>query len=787
VDPTPRRWHLHAALGLPPLLFFAPILFFGQALYHRDVGQYFYPHKAMIARALQAGHLAQWNPFEFGGMPLLVDPNFNAFHPLALLTDLAPMPWGFSLFVALNAWMTAWGTWWLARELGLPRGAGIIAALTYAWSGPYVSFVESGQSIALSTLPWQLAAFVAVARRPGARSVAIAALASAIMLLSGTPEVGACGFVLGPLLALAVLPGRTGSVRILLLSGVSVVLGVALAAVQIVPTLAYMKASSARGGGFSFGEATAYSLHPLRLLNLAFPFAFGELNASGGPYWSLNPGLNDPYVQELYVGLIPLLLACLGLVVCSRPLRVLALAGVALVLVAFGSYSPLYQALWDVLHPLHSIRFPQKFIIPMTLALALLAGAGWTRWQDAFATRSRAQGLAVLTGLFAVAGWTLTLLVSRGGVHILDSARDLTLSESLLPSVATELSLLTVALLSVALFLAGRISRPLLVMIGGALVVLDLALPALRMNLVIPADQLRPPSAVVQLLRQDAGAPEGEWRVDTEHFASPANVDAFGDPSWPRTRKLFSMRQTALFGSSAILDGVSLAKGYSGFTTARMKAVYASHQPKAMMDLFGIRYGVVYGTDPGSPFGALGFTPLTQLSGGLVQIWKNDHAGSKAWLTDAVLREQRAGVIPECPGRRAAWVGSRGGTALLPGLVVADRCEQLPPGRVAEGHAEIMTYAPEEVEIRTTAPGPALLFLNDVWDPGWSVQIDGQPAPSVLADGAFRSVAVPAGEHEVHWQYQTPGLGAGAWITAVAGLLTLLLYLFRRRSVAAMP
>ena len=133
-----------------------------------------------------------------------------------------------------------------------------------------MSLVESGQCIALSTLPWQIAAFVALARRPSARTLAVSATASAVMLLSGTPEIGACGFVIGPVLALVMLP----SVQTLLLSGFSASLGIALSAIQLLPTLAYMRGSSSRSGGFSLAEATVYSLHPWRLVNLAIPFAF---------------------------------------------------------------------------------------------------------------------------------------------------------------------------------------------------------------------------------------------------------------------------------------------------------------------------------------------------------------------------------------------------------------------------------------------------------------------------------------------------------------------------------
>ena len=162
-----------------------------------------------------------------------------------------------------------------------------------------------------------------------------------------------------------------------------------------------------------------------------------------------------------------------------------------------------------------------------------------------------------------------------------------------------------------------------------------------------------------------------------------------------------------------------------------------------------------------SPFDNLGFQPFAQFNGGLIRVWRNDRAGQKAWLTDAILREQHTGFIPTCASRPVVWIPSRGGTTILPGLSVVDRCASLTPTRLSDAHVQLATYEPENVVARTSTVGPALLVLNDVWDPGWRVSVDGSKAESLMVDGAFRAVAVPAGDHEVRWQYETPGLKTG--------------------------
>ena len=50
-------------------------------------------------------------------------------------------------------------------------------------------------------------------------------------------------------------------------------------------------------------------------------------------------------------------------------------------------------------------------------------------------------------------------------------------------------------------------------------------------------------------------------------------------------------------------------------------------------------------------------------------------------------------------------------------------------------------------------PTPQLLFLSDAYYPDWQATIDGREAKILRADYAFRAVVVPAGNHEVTFDY----------------------------------
>ena len=72
------------------------------------------------------------------------------------------------------------------------------------------------------------------------------------------------------------------------------------------------------------------------------------------------------------------------------------------------------------------------------------------------------------------------------------------------------------------------------------------------------------------------------------------------------------------------------------------------------------------------------------------------------------------------------------------------------------GTAKIVDYGLNKVRIETDTPGPSILRLADLDFPGWRVTIDGREAKGLSADFLVRAVAVPAGRHDVVWEFHDP-------------------------------
>lgn len=107
-------------------------------------------------------------------------------------------------------------------------------------------------------------------------------------------------------------------------------------------------------------------------------------------------------------------------------------------------------------------------------------------------------------------------------------------------------------------------------------------------------------------------------------------------------------------------------------------------------------------------------------------------------------------------------------------------------GRGAAGPVEILEYAAERVRLRTRDTQAGFVVLTDAWYPGWQASVDGVAVPIYRANAAFRAVYVGAGEHQVELHYRPSSVRVGAWIAALAMLISVgAMALARRRTTAA--
>jgi len=103
----------------------------------------------------------------------------------------------------------------------------------------------------------------------------------------------------------------------------------------------------------------------------------------------------------------------------------------------------------------------------------------------------------------------------------------------------------------------------------------------------------------------------------------------------------------------------------------------------------------------------------------------------------------------------------------------------LPPGqepcpKCLGDEVRRLDYTPNQVTIQVLMADDGFLVLGDSYFPGWQAAVDGQESKIYRADGNFRAVAVPAGEHKVVFKYSPLSFRLGLFTSAMAAIVVLL-------------
>lgn len=399
------------------LVFFHKMAFTNLILGRGDTLLYFYPYWSAAAHALRAWQAPLWNPHLFMGAPLMANSQVGFFYPLNWPLWLAfSAPYAVSASILLHLAIAAAGTFAAGRRaLGLSRPAALVAALLFALGGYLTAQVEHvNQLQGLAWLPWALAVCRPASgsgqlsqwRRAVARKGLGLAVVFALQLTAGhTQTVFITGVGLALWLAAAELRRGMGEqesglsfwLRRAFRPALTLLVGaggtLALAAVQLLPTLELVQHSS-RQGGLSPNEVLSFSLHPLLVGRALLP-AYGQ-------------ALFTEYVA--YVPLTALLLALVGAWRWRKraavlPLLVLVIAGL---LLALGRFNPLAYILVQ-LPGFNLFRAPARWLALYALGSALLAGVGWEAlFEGRMAERERRRPLRVgLALIFLLIVWSL--------------------------------------------------------------------------------------------------------------------------------------------------------------------------------------------------------------------------------------------------------------------------------------------------------------------------------------------------------------------------------------------
>ena len=207
---------------------------------------------------------------------------------------------------------------------------------------------------------------------------------------------------------------------------------------------------------------------------------------------------------------------------------------------------------------------------------------------------------------------------------------------------------------------------------------------------------------------------------------------------------------------------------------------------RSLLDLLGVRYLLQPGDQPppGKNWtqGKTDKDPVVYefLSGGMQDlgpytVFKNEAALPRAFVV------QRARPLPPRPDVLATLTA----TDFRKTVLLEDWVESAPANGKGGPHSvRIRRYRPNGVELEVTGDAPGYLVLTDVWYPGWTCTVNGEPTRVYRANYLFRAVAVASGTQEVIFRFEPVSYRRGRRVTLTAlgvVLLLCLVLVFRSR------
>lgn len=774
-DPVPGR--ILAAFGLAIAILFGPALFGGRVLIsvdnlrvmdpyrqlepsdtpglwiHGDLVFLISPWLHQVEETLADGRWPLWNDLAGAGMPMMGDPQMQSFQPLVLAAYPFSTWTGIGVTAALRVLVALIFAFLLMRRLGLGEVASAAGSLAFGVGGFLIFWLNWPMANAAALLPLALYAVVRCDEERGRRDYFLLGLATASLFLGGHPETFVYALIVTGLFALARCrscwrtEGGAAAVRLLVRYGVTFLLaGLTVAPVLLTVQEYLPKTRRAAVVDYTFSHPSASpkelwsaeqrseTLETWRrwVVLRSIPFfahrAFGTHNTD---WWGETNIVED---GASFVGTATLLAALIGLAPLRRRLRfpqegffaAIFVGGVALVLQPPGLQALVGQI--PILGPTAAHRH-HRFLLAIALAIAYLAACQIERWQRG----ERRWGLAVAVGL-GLAGliaWGYLAHPYPKNPQYLAGMRQ-----------GWMIAQLAVLGLTVALLAWGRPpsegaprwrrwslwALPLL--IGGELLIAHQ--PANPTN---PRRLAYPVTPPVRFLQENAG--------DTRIIGiGPA----------------FRASLPAVYGLNDLrIDNPSAPEAHIYLTRPLLleSAVPSFARPlHPLYDLLGVRYVMV------RPGRSLRMRQVFEHESGW--IYERPNALSRlflppraliaqrgddwlAWVAQNADFSRRALVIPS-PGRNRRWRAERPRAASL----------------------EVSLPEPAHVRGQVTLTEPRLLASSVLQDGHWRLLVDGEPHPTVLANGPLVAAWLPAEARQVDLIYRPLPFIAGCLLAALA-------------------
>jgi hypothetical protein len=371
------------------LIFFREIAFQAKPLFGLDFVSQFYPWKKFIYdRVWSHGAWPFWNPYLLSGMPFITNMQASMFYPLGFLYYLVPPQWAYGYATIMHCILGSLFMYLFMRGLSASPAASLIAAFVFSFNGYFMGHLYAGHLSFVQNYVWLPLIFFLLMKFGETRRFKYAVgggLILGVQILGGFPQI-AFYTLLGGLLfcffsiTASIRAHHAGhAAKMGLGFCLFLVVGFALAAVQVLPTAEFMGLST-RAGGVNYAFATYESLNPKEILAFLVPDIYG--NPIDRSYWRSKEFWHF-WESCGYAGILPLFLIFIK--TASPGINRIRMFFVFLMLLslflALGRYNPLYPLVYK-LPGFDRFRIPAQIIFLYVFSVAVLSGLGFHAMEE---------------------------------------------------------------------------------------------------------------------------------------------------------------------------------------------------------------------------------------------------------------------------------------------------------------------------------------------------------------------------------------------------------------------
>ena len=788
-DPLDRlpRWVPAVTYALLTVVAFRAYLFApsGAMLYGSDTIAAGVLFRSFFVSAVKAvGHIPQWNPYLFGGLPYLEAGGGDTMYPTAILHFMMSMPAALAWKLILHVFIAGFSMYYCVRAFGGSRWVAYVAGGAHLLSAQMISQVNNGQDTKLyvtAIFPLTLGLLVrAIDRRSFVHFVWAGLLAG--FLLLGHPILSFYAWMTLGIFGLVLIWGRRGEgtkATLQRVGGGAVTLATALgiASILLIPMYQYLRNYSPRSGeGKGYAYAASYPLNIPETAGLLVGRYSGS-DATTASYWGPNPLKGNLE----YGGTLVFVLGVTAVFALKGDRRRWGLGAMMLVtwIYALGDRTPLFKLVFTLVKPTRSFRAPSLvmflFFTAALLLTALLLDRILKPGADGDEARTRTGwGLAVGGGVALF----LALLAQVGGVAGVGSFFG---AQQHFDALTTNLNAMVIggwiAVLccGVMWFLvrgAGKGSVPASGLLLGflALTSVDLLYADAPFVQAVPYAQFFPDDPSYQAIKQQLGP--GERVLPSDAIVPQGKLATYGIP------EVFGYHGNQLRWYDVVTRRHDRDDAEAMMQQARDIRPYNAYFLQLMTSGLGRALGIRLAILPATDVPITGWSKIAGDQN--TAIYRSNVALPGGAIVPQTMVEPDTMKIvdalwdPAFDPAKLAMVG-----APVPSLGAGG----------GKGTFAYVGESSDTVALDVTTDAPALFLLTRNWHPYWQVEIDGRPGETVRTDYAFLGAVIPAaGKHRVIFRYRSPMIARAefisgtSWGFVLAVTLWALVDWFRRRN-----